>query len=281
MTNSIENRNPAGRGKPTLGPRWFLQGGGAPQAQLVRRPRRRFQPAMAELRPALRRPPQSDRTADITDSIRGLMCSSTAAPRSDSPTSAKDIRSANSTCPIHRTAPSSKGSTKPDSGWTLCHTGRMIFAFRSLKPATLANDPKTKGSITDWYDYKKTAWILEAVEAPESAKAKTPADDHRGAGEIPPNPADRENRIHPPRRHRQGIPHPHLHLARLRKNSETRRRGLSDSRRRRGSSHHPIPAAGHLSRRQDRPAHPSGKGHAPLARRIRKTGPLPPFPTSR
>lgn len=64
---------------------------------------------------------------------------------------------------------------KAESGWTLCHTGRMIFAFRSLKPPTLSDDTKTKGSVTDWYDYKKTAWILEAAEAPESGSAKTPA----------------------------------------------------------------------------------------------------------
>ena len=65
---------------------------------------------------------------------------------------------------------------KADSGWTLCHTGRMIFAFRALKPPTLANDPKTAGSITDWYDYKKSAWILEAIEAPASPGDKSPAD---------------------------------------------------------------------------------------------------------
>jgi len=64
---------------------------------------------------------------------------------------------------------------KEESGWTLCHTGRMIFAFRSLKRPTLSADPKTKGSLTDWYDYRKTAWILEAVEAPESNSAKAPA----------------------------------------------------------------------------------------------------------
>ena len=65
---------------------------------------------------------------------------------------------------------------KPDSGWTLCHTGRVIFAFRSLKPATIANDPKTTGALTDWYDYKKTAWILEVIEAPRPGKTKTPTD---------------------------------------------------------------------------------------------------------
>jgi hypothetical protein len=61
---------------------------------------------------------------------------------------------------------------KPNSGWTLCHTGRVIFAFRSLKPSTLANDPKLAGYITDYYDYKKTAWILEVVEAPNPEKIK-------------------------------------------------------------------------------------------------------------
>ncbi len=65
---------------------------------------------------------------------------------------------------------------KSDSGWTLCHTGRVIFAFRSLKPATLANDPKPAESITDSYDYKKTAWILEVVEAPDTGKTKSPAE---------------------------------------------------------------------------------------------------------
>ncbi|MFM2198981.1 MAG: hypothetical protein RLZZ505_2413 [Verrucomicrobiota bacterium] len=63
---------------------------------------------------------------------------------------------------------------KPDTGWTLCHTGNVVFAFRSLKPPTKAADPwPNKSFLTDWYDYKKTAWILEAVEAPGNGAAKT------------------------------------------------------------------------------------------------------------
>jgi hypothetical protein len=66
---------------------------------------------------------------------------------------------------------------KPGSGWTLCHTGNAVFAFRSLKPPTKAADPSPDASfLTDWYDYKKTAWILEAVEVPGNAAAKTDAD---------------------------------------------------------------------------------------------------------
>lgn len=60
------------------------------------------------------------------------------------------------------------------SGWTLCHTGRIVFAFRSLKPPTKPNDPwPDKSSLTDRYDYKKTAWVLEVVEAPETAGRKS------------------------------------------------------------------------------------------------------------
>jgi hypothetical protein len=63
---------------------------------------------------------------------------------------------------------------KPDSGWTLCHTGSVVFAFRPLKPATKSADPwPDKSSLTDWYDYRKTAWILEAAEAPETRGPKT------------------------------------------------------------------------------------------------------------
>ncbi|MCB1131521.1 MAG: hypothetical protein KDN05_10360, partial [Verrucomicrobiae bacterium] len=63
---------------------------------------------------------------------------------------------------------------KPDSGWTLCHTGETVFAFRSLKPPTKANDGKAGESFTDWYDYKKTAWLLEVFEAPSSPADKPP-----------------------------------------------------------------------------------------------------------
>lgn len=60
------------------------------------------------------------------------------------------------------------------TGWTLCHTGRTVFAFRSLKPAT-SRDEKwpDKADSTDRFDYKKTAWILEAVDAPQSSTSKT------------------------------------------------------------------------------------------------------------
>jgi hypothetical protein len=65
---------------------------------------------------------------------------------------------------------------KAASGWTLCHTGRVVFAFRALKRATKADDPwPDRSSLTDWYDYKKTAWILEVSEAPKTAGVKTDA----------------------------------------------------------------------------------------------------------
>jgi hypothetical protein len=65
---------------------------------------------------------------------------------------------------------------KPESGWTLCHTGTTVFAFRPLKPTTKADDPSPdKSSITDWYDYRKTAWILEVTEAPTTNGPKTDA----------------------------------------------------------------------------------------------------------
>jgi hypothetical protein len=65
---------------------------------------------------------------------------------------------------------------KPDSGWTLCHTGRVVFAFRPLKPATKPNAPwPDKSHLTDHFDYKKTAWILEVAEAPGTPGRKPDA----------------------------------------------------------------------------------------------------------
>jgi hypothetical protein len=61
---------------------------------------------------------------------------------------------------------------KPD--WTLCHTGRVVFAFRSLKPPTTAAEERA-GQTTDFYDYRKTAWILEVAEAPASDGRKSDA----------------------------------------------------------------------------------------------------------
>ena len=61
---------------------------------------------------------------------------------------------------------------KPD--WTLCHTGRTVFAFRSLKPPTRAAE-EGSGQLTDSYDYRKTAWILEVAEAPAAATRKSDA----------------------------------------------------------------------------------------------------------
>ncbi len=61
---------------------------------------------------------------------------------------------------------------KPD--WTLCHTGRTVFAFRSLKPPTTAAEERA-GQSTDYYDYRKSAWILEVAEAPAAAARKSDA----------------------------------------------------------------------------------------------------------
>ena len=61
-----------------------------------------------------------------------------------------------------------------ESGWILCHTGTTVFAFRSLKPATKTAEAwPDKTSITDRYDYKKTAWILEVAEAPRQHETKS------------------------------------------------------------------------------------------------------------
>jgi len=61
---------------------------------------------------------------------------------------------------------------KPD-GWILCHTGAVMFAFRSLKPPTQAGTESGGAPLTDYYDYKRTAWILEVVEAPTASVTKT------------------------------------------------------------------------------------------------------------
>lgn len=60
------------------------------------------------------------------------------------------------------------------SGWTLCHTGSTLFAFRSLKPPTrTAEIPADRSTSTDRFDYKKTAWILEVIDAPNTTTPKT------------------------------------------------------------------------------------------------------------
>lgn len=62
----------------------------------------------------------------------------------------------------------------PQSGWTICHTGGTLFAFRSLKPATQSAEPwPDRNSVTDRFDYKKTAWILEAIDAPNTPAPKS------------------------------------------------------------------------------------------------------------
>jgi hypothetical protein len=62
----------------------------------------------------------------------------------------------------------------PQSGWTICHTGGTLFAFRSLKPATQSAEAwPDRNSVTDRFDYKKTAWILEAVDAPTTPTPKS------------------------------------------------------------------------------------------------------------
>lgn len=63
---------------------------------------------------------------------------------------------------------------KPD-GWNLCHTGGVMFAFRSLRPPTAAGEQKDGSAITDAYDYKRTAWILEVTEAPQITGVKPAA----------------------------------------------------------------------------------------------------------
>lgn len=64
----------------------------------------------------------------------------------------------------------------PQSGWTLCHTGGTLFAFRSLKPPTTSAEKSSdRSTSTDRFDYKKTAWILEVIDAPDSANPKSGA----------------------------------------------------------------------------------------------------------
>ncbi|TAE86964.1 MAG: hypothetical protein EAZ71_09675 [Verrucomicrobia bacterium] len=60
------------------------------------------------------------------------------------------------------------------SDWTLCHSGSVVFAFRSLKQPTTPAENRS-GQITDYYDYRKTAWILEVAEAPKSQGRKSDA----------------------------------------------------------------------------------------------------------
>jgi hypothetical protein len=52
------------------------------------------------------------------------------------------------------------------SGWQLCHTGGMMFAFRPLKPPTAKGLSGWAGGNFDEFDYRKTAWLLESAEPP-------------------------------------------------------------------------------------------------------------------
>jgi hypothetical protein len=51
----------------------------------------------------------------------------------------------------------------------------MLFAFRSLKAPTAQKLRGWAGSDYDEYDYRKTAWLLETIEAPEKP-ARSAAD---------------------------------------------------------------------------------------------------------
>ena len=175
MTSSIENRNPAGRDKPTWDRDGFYKEAGRHKLNWIGGNSGGFSPQWQNSAQ-----PYAKRRDQPNGRYYGVNPWSYVLQHRGTQIGLADVREGYPFRKLYVSYPKD-GSIlekihKSDSGWTLCHTGDMIFAFRSLKPATLADDPKTKGSITDWYDYKKTAWILEAVEAPQSAKTKTPTE---------------------------------------------------------------------------------------------------------
>jgi hypothetical protein len=174
MTNSIESRNPAGRKHPNWDRdgfykeaarhklNWFgsLSGGFSPQWENSAQP-------------------YAGRRNKPNGRFYGLNPWSLVLQHRGTQIGLSDVREGYPFRQLYVTYPTSDlraRVVKPGTGWTLCHTGRAVFGFRSLKPPTKTNDPvPDKSSPTDRYDYRKTAWILEVVEAPESAGRKDDA----------------------------------------------------------------------------------------------------------
>jgi hypothetical protein len=76
-----------------------------------------------------------------------------------------------------------RASISDPSGWKVNHTGAMIFAFRVLKKPTAQGLSGWVGGHYDEYDYRKTAWLLETVEAPARENRST-ADMQREMAQI-------------------------------------------------------------------------------------------------
>jgi hypothetical protein len=76
-----------------------------------------------------------------------------------------------------------RASISDPSGWKVNHTGAMIFAFRALKKPTAQGLSGWVGGHYDEYDYRKTAWLLETVEAPARENRST-ADMQREMAQI-------------------------------------------------------------------------------------------------
>lgn len=174
LTNSIESRNPAGRAKPTWDRDGFYKEAGRHKLNWFGSQGGGFSPQWENSAQ-----PYASRRNKVNGRYYGINPWSYVIQHRGTQIGLADVQEGYPFRKLYVSYPLDGSIVekiqRKESGWTLCHTGRMIFAFRSLKRPTLANDPKTKGSLTDWYDYKKTAWILEAVEAPESTSAKTPA----------------------------------------------------------------------------------------------------------
>lgn len=174
LTNSIERRNPAGRAQATWDRDGFFKEAGRHKLNWFAPQGGGFSPQWENSMQ-----PYAGRRNQVNGRYYGINPWSYVMQHRGTQIGLADVREGYPFRKLYVSHPLD-GSVlarihKQDSGWTLCHTGSMAFAFRSLKRPTQAGDPKIKGFITDWYDYKKTAWILEAVEAPESATAKTPA----------------------------------------------------------------------------------------------------------
>lgn len=172
MTNSIEIRNPAGRNKPNWDRDGFYKESARHKLNWLGEQAGGFSPQWQNSAQ-----PYAGRRNQLNGRNYGLNPWSYVLQYRSTQIGLSDVRDGYPFRQLYVTYPLSDirlRMVKEESGWTLCHTGRILFAFRSLKPPTKTKDPwPDKLSLTDRYDYKKTAWILEVTEAPETAGRKS------------------------------------------------------------------------------------------------------------
>lgn len=172
MTNSIESRNPAGRKNPNWDRDGFYKESARHKLNWLDEQAGGFSPQWQNSAQ-----PYAGRRNQLNGRNYGLNPWSYVLQYRGTQIGLSDVREGYPFRQLYVTYPLPDirlRMVNETSGWTLCHTGRVVFAFRSLKPPTKSNDPwPDKSSLTDRYDFKKTAWILEVTEAPETAGRKS------------------------------------------------------------------------------------------------------------